>query len=635
MSEQEYTDQREPRPWWKIALSKPAFWIIVVLALALGFLIRGGGNDGGTTPMAASVGDTPTMWTCAMHPQIHLPEPGQCPICFMDLIPVSDGGGSEDDGPRVLSMSETARKIARIVTTPVQRLDVTARLHTVGTVTYDQTRFAEIAAWVPGRIDSLYADYIGTEVTRGEPLAYIYSPDLLSTQEELLQAIAAANRADASPLTTFNQSVEATVEAARQRLRLWGLTDAQIDAIERRGKPSDHITIPSPVSGVVVMKPAVEGSYVKTGTPLYHIADLSHVWVEIEAYESDLPWLQIGDTVLFTAEAFPNRRFTGTVSFIDPTLKPNTRTVPVRVDVPNPQRLLKPGMFVNAVVKSQPTSIIKQGDTEPLVIPASAPLITGKRAIVYIELPDREQPTYEGREIVLGPRAGDYYVVDSGLTEGERVVVNGAFKIDSELQIRAKPSMMSPMGGTRPGHVHGNGHQAESAEPSKTSAPEAADRFTDVPASFLSSLDPVYRAYFDLHSALADDQDDAAVSAVTQLRESLNAVDATALDGSLLASWDSLSTLAIQSIDVAAAAQSIDDIRVAFETIAAALIQMDYRFGHPASIDYAVAYCPMAFDNRGAYWLQKHDSILNPYFGHKMLKCGNVTDHIEPMLSQK
>ncbi|MBD3297276.1 MAG: efflux RND transporter periplasmic adaptor subunit [candidate division Zixibacteria bacterium] len=633
MTDQEHTHRiSSERPWWKTALTKPAFWIVIIVALALGFLVRGGGN-GSKTQVAAAETEAATMWTCSMHPQIQLPEPGQCPICFMDLIPVSDGGGSDDDGPRVLSMSETARKIAQIVTTPVQRQEVNPVVHTVGTVTYDQTKFAEIAAWVPGRIDSLYADYVGTEVTKGEPLASIYSPELLSAQEELLQAVAAAQQSSGSQLTTFKKSVEATVKAARERLRLWGLTDAQIAAIEERGAPNDHITIPSPVTGVVVMKPVVEGSYVKTGTPLYHIADLSHVWVEIEAYESDLPWLQIGDTVQFTAEAFPNRRFTGTVSFIDPTLKSNTRTVPVRVDVPNPQRLLKPGMYVNAVVQGQSTTLVQQGDEEPLVIPASAPLITGKRAVVYVELPDREQPTYEGREVILGPRAGDYYVVDSGLTEGDRVVVNGAFKIDSELQIRAKPSMMSPKGEPMPGHDHGD-QQMASGQPEKTPHPEQSERYTDVPAEFQTNLDPVYSSYFDLHSALADDQEDVAATATDRLRETLQSVDATILSDSQDATWDSLSTLAINATNDANAAESIDGIRMAFENIAAAMIQIDYRFGHSASIDYAVTYCPMAFNNRGAYWLQHHDSILNPYFGHTMLKCGKVTDHIEPTLTR-
>lgn len=632
MSDHEYTNHQPERPWWKTALTKPLFWLVIIVALGLGFTMRGGGN--GDTQMAAAETETATMWTCSMHPQIQLPEPGQCPICFMDLIPVSDDGGSDDDGPRVLRMSETARNIARIVTTPVERQTVSARVHTVGIVTYDQTRFAEIAAWVPGRLDSLYADYVGAEVRQGEPLAYIYSPELLSTQEELLQAIAAERNTGASHLTTFNRSVAATADAARERLRLWGLSDDQISEIERRGTASDHLTIPSPVSGIVVKKPAVEGSYVKTGTPLYHLANLSHVWIEIEAYESDLPWLQVGNTVTFTSEAIPHRRFQGTVSFIDPTLKSNTRTVPVRVDVPNPQRLLKPGMFVSAVVQGQQATLVKQDGNEPLVIPASAPLITGKRAIVYVELPDREQPTYEGREIILGPRAGDYYVVDSGLTGGERVVVNGAFKIDSELQIRAKPSMMSPEGGIAPTHDHGGGQPTAVDQPSKTPAPEPVDRYSTVPNEFRSSLDRVYDSYFDLHSALADDQPKAAANAAALLHDHLQTVDAASLTDTQRAAWNSLSAIAVRAANDASDAESIDDIRIAFEDIAAAMIQIDYRLGHSASVDYAVTYCPMAFNNRGAYWLQKHDSILNPYFGHFMLKCGTVTDHIQPARTQ-
>jgi Cu(I)/Ag(I) efflux system membrane fusion protein len=284
---------------------------------------------------------------------------------------------------------------------------------------------------------------------------------------------------------------QSTVEAVREKLRLWGLTAEQIQEIETRGTLTDHLTLYSPVGGVVIHKNAQEGGYVKTGDRIYTVADLSRVWVQLEAYESDLPWLRYGQKVTFTTEAWPGENFEGTIAFIDPVLNAATRTVNVRVNVDNPDLKMKPGMFVHAVahpvianngkvtnpslagkwISPMHPEVVKDGPgacdvcgmplvpaeelgyvaadeiNAPLVIPATAPLLTGTRAIVYIELPGKEKPTYEGREIVLGPKAGNVYIVRHGLSEGERVVTQGAFKLDAELQIRAKPSMMTPEGG--------------------------------------------------------------------------------------------------------------------------------------------------------------------------------------------
>jgi len=209
---------------------------------------------------------------------------------------------------------------------------------------------------------------------------------------------------------------------------------------------------------VVVHKQAMEGRYVQTGAPLYTVADLSRVWLTIDAYEADLPWLRLGQTVDFTVAALPGRTFSGRIIFIDPVLNLRTRTAEVRVEVPNRDGDLKPGLYADAVVSATLDSkgLPAGAGAEPLVIPATAPLITGKRAVVYVRKPGTDKPTFEGREVVLGPRADDVYIVLSGLSEGEDVVTNGAFKIDSALQIQAKPSMMSPGGGPPPDHHHGD-----------------------------------------------------------------------------------------------------------------------------------------------------------------------------------
>jgi Cu(I)/Ag(I) efflux system membrane fusion protein len=372
----------------------------------------------------------------------------------------------------------------------------------VGKVDYDESRVKEIAAWVPGRIDRLYVDFTGILVRKGDHMVYLYSPQLLSAQAELLQA-AKAIKETAGATELIKRSSIATLEAAREKLRLLGLLNEQIEEIEKTGKTTDHLTIYAPIGGIVIAKHANAGDYVETGAKIYTIADLSEVWVKLDAYESDLPWIRYRQQVEFTTEAYPGELFKGTISFIDPVLNPITRTVKVRVNVANPDGRLKPEMFVRAIVRSKVAgegmvvdedmagkwicpmhpSVVKaepgtcdicgmdlvtteslgyvtaaEPNEAPLVIPASAPLITGTRAVVYVRLAGKEKPTFEGREIVLGPRAGDYYLVKAGLAEGDLVVTKGNFKIDSALQIQAKPSMMNPQGGVTPmSHQHGGG----------------------------------------------------------------------------------------------------------------------------------------------------------------------------------
>jgi Cu(I)/Ag(I) efflux system membrane fusion protein len=415
-------------------------FLAVVLAIVL--LSSRAPQRAPTEPTLTTGGEAAeTIWTCSMHPQIRQPRPGKCPICGMDLVPVEQeavASGAED--ARRLTVSQAAAKLMEIATSPVERRFADVEVPMVGKVAYDETRVSRIAAWVPGRIERLFVDYVGYAVKKGDPMAELYSPDLLAAQEELLQAGAAVRGAHDAGAA---ESAQATLDAVRERLSLWGLGDEQIADIERRGTAEPRTTIAAPSGGTVVEKNVTQGMYVETGMEIYTIADLSTVWITLDAYESDLTWVHVGQHAMFTVEGYPGETFHGEVSFIEPTVDPDTRTVNVRLEAPNPDGRLKPEMFVRATVAAR-----QVGGHAALVVPASAPLLTGKRAVVYVEVPGTELPTYEGRDVVLGPRAGDYYVVVSGLREGERVVTEGNFKIDSALEIRAKPSMMNPEGGT-------------------------------------------------------------------------------------------------------------------------------------------------------------------------------------------
>jgi Cu(I)/Ag(I) efflux system membrane fusion protein len=475
--------------------------LLVAAGFAVGYVVSraGQGVTVSETHAASEAGRT-EKWYCSMHPQIVRDRPGLCPICEMELIAMPQNQATEA-APRELVVSETAARLMDVQTAPVERRFVAHEVRMVGKIEYDETRVRYITAWVPGRIDRLYVDFTGTTVRQGDHLVSLYSPELISAQAELLQGAKAAKKAGESTSSYLAGAMAGTLEAAREKLRLWGLTSDQIAEIERSGRPLTHLTVYSPIGGVVIQKLVNGGMYVSTGTSIYQVADLSQVWVKLDAYESDLPWIRYGQEVQFTPEACAGQTFTGRVSFIDPMLDPTTRTVKVRVDVPNPDGKLKPEMFVRALVQSPMAragrvmapelagkwicpmhpSVVKAqpgqcdicgmdlvtteslgyvaanaSDQPPLVIPETAPLITGKRAVVYIKKPGTEAPTFEGREVVLGPKAGHHYLVESGLSEGEQVVVNGNFKIDAALQIQGRPSMMNPQGGALPaGHPHG------------------------------------------------------------------------------------------------------------------------------------------------------------------------------------
>jgi Cu(I)/Ag(I) efflux system membrane fusion protein len=465
--------------------------VIIAAAFAIGYMVRGRSVPTAQQQEAQRHEEEPQQWwTCSMHPEIQLPKPGKCPKCFMDLIPAG-GDSMEASGERQISFSQEALKLMEIETAVVERKFVEAEIRMAGKVDYDETKLKHITAWVPGRIDRLYVDFTGTRVIEGDHMVYLYSPDLISAQAEFLQTVKAAKNISDQGSELIKRSTAATLEASREKLRLLGVRKEQIEEIESSGKPTDHITITAPIGGVVIDKHATEGMYVQTGTKIYTIADLSELWVKLDAYESDMMWIRYGQEAEFTTEAYPGEVFKGKITFISPTLDAKTRTVKLRVNVPNPDGKLKPEMFVRAVVRSKvaaggmvmdedmagkwicpmhPSVIkdkagecdicqmelvtteslgyVKAGGEEkaPLVIPATAPLITGKRAVVYVQIPEAEKPTFEGRQVVLGPKAGNYYIVEEGLGEGEKVVTEGNFKIDSALQIQAKPSMMNQGG---------------------------------------------------------------------------------------------------------------------------------------------------------------------------------------------
>lgn len=710
-----------------------AVLILVVGAFFLGYFLRGG--DRGPTssgrsavqtgPAHGEAKETQIFWTCSMHPQIRLPEAGQCPICFMDLIPLRRDAASiegETISLRQIRLTPEARRLAEVQVQPVSRRSVKIESRMVGKVDYDETRVGHITAWTGGRIDKLYVDFTGSPVSKGQPVAEIYSPELLTAQAELIQAMKSLAETEKGGLQRVRDTAMRTERAAREKLRLLGLSEEQIENMERRGAPSDHVTLRAPMSGIVIEKDVVEGMYVSTGTRIYTIADLSRVWVILEAYESDLPWVKLGQPVEFQAESYPGENFRGRVVYIDPVVNQQTRTIRVRLEVPNPGGRLKPGMFVRAVRR-----VGGEQGKDTLVIPASAPLLTGKRAIVYVQVPNGEG-SYEGREVVLGLRAGEHYIVKSGLEEGELVVTRGNFKIDSAVQLLAKPSMMNPSGAPagESHDLHRDDGAAREALPgleipfsfstalgplttsfrelgkavedgnlevsrrafarfldtlrgvdpatltgqaalywkefamvlrndaflgSESDSPEEASRLFKTLAGHFRTLevhfpalgapvasgkngvasDPFKRqlgnaleGYGDLHRALARDDLSSAVKAAKVLRERIRAVDMGLLQGDAHSVWMKALESIRSGLDAMARAGDIEGLRAGFDPLSVGMSRAVADLGVEIQGPVFELTCSMAFDNRGAVWLQRDQDILNPYFGEAMLRCGEV-----------
>jgi len=413
---------------------------IFIIGILLGWLIFGGSTETSPTDEHAGHdhGSEVEVWTCSMHPQIRQSKPGDCPICGMDLIPADAGSSDPTLDPDAIQMSESAIKLAEIETVKITKQNPEKEIRMLGKIKPDERRMYSQTVHVPGRIEKLYINYTGEKVSKGQKLAAVYSPQLISAQKELFEML---NTPDVNPRL---------LEAARNKLKLWKFTDTQIKELEVKGEIQTEIEILSDHSGYVFERKVALGDHVMEGQSLFHIVDLNNVWVMLEAYESDLFWIKKGDEVQIEIESFPGEFQTAKIDFIDPFINPKTRVALVRLNLSNNNAKYKPEMYANAIVTAK-----LPVDEPTLLIPKSAVLWTGKRSIVYIKVPNKEKPTFLMKEVTLGVSTGDMYVVKKGIIENVRVVTNGVFKIDAAAQLEGKKSMMNPNAGKEmTGHNH-------------------------------------------------------------------------------------------------------------------------------------------------------------------------------------
>ena len=593
-------------------------WIVIILVLILGIVIGkfiGGGNSTDEA-LGTHIHDETSeeqIWTCSMHPQIQQNGPGQCPICGMDLIPLDNSMDSEEALPDEVSMSASAMKLAEIQTYVVKRENPEKEIRLLGKVKPDERLVYSQAVHFPGRIEKLFINFTGEKVVKGQKLATIYSPELVTAQKELFEVL------------KDESTNPALVEAARNKLKQWKFSDQQIDNIEKSGEVQNELNILSDHNGYVMMLMASEGDYVKAGQILLEVTDLSRIWMLFEAYENDLPWVKVGDDLEIELKAIPGKTFKEKITFIDPFINPKTRVANVRVEMSNTSGLLKPDMFANGIITSKlPIT------GEVILVPKSAVLWTGKRAVVYVKLPNREHNSFIYREVILGEDAGEFYVIKEGLEEGEEIATNGVFKIDAAAQLAGKKSMMNPTGGkVATGHKHGGKEGKEEMKNMDMSKEVMVDK-SKVSAKFKQQLGNVVSQYLSLKDKLVNDNSDIQ-SNVKSFQQSLKKVDMSLVMEDAHNVWMEALKSMNKELKLLSKAVNIDEQRTIFLTISKSLSDATQKLGVEMkdSSTLYIQFCPMANDDKGGYWLSGEKEIKNPYFGSKMLKCGEVKQEIK------
>ncbi len=549
------------------------------------------------------------MWTCSMHPQIMQPEAGDCPICGMDLIPAetsADGLAADE-----FKLTKNALALANIQTTVIGSSDAEENNATLsGKIHENEENNAVQVSYFAGRIEKLNISFTGEKVRKGQLLATIYAPELVAAQQELLTS------------ADLKESQPELYRAVRNKLKLWKLSEKQINQIEASGKVKQYFPIYATVAGTVTKMLATEGDYLKQGQPLFKIANLNSVWALFDAYEKQIASFKIGQEIEINSNAYPNTPFKAKISFIDPILNTKTRTVKVRAVLDNKSEVFKPGMFVNGIVKGI------EGITKDLItIPATAVLWTGKRSVVYVKTNPKES-VFKMREVTLGESiGGNRYQIIEGLKNGEEIVTNGTFTVDAAAQLQGKKSMMNTSGGeVMTGH---EGHLG--MEKIKSKGAEVHELMSErikVNKTFQKQLKIVFDNYLKLKNELVLGQPEVSKEAAKSLAENLAKVDMKLLNNKEAHNhWMLLDKEMSTSAKTIAKTIDIKVQRTHFKHLSSHFINAVQVFG----IDQTVykQFCPMAENDTGGYWLSTEEEIRNPYFGDMMLKCGEVKDTIK------
>ena len=511
------------------------------------------------------------LWTCSMHPQIERREPGDCPICGMELIPKDTAGNELSENQ--FTMTSNAMALANIETTIVgDAKGDDGMLLLSGEIAANEDKTATQPAHFNGRIEKLYVKSLGEKVRMGQAIASVYSPELVAAQQELISAYQKRG------------SQPRLYQAVRNKFDNWRISEQQLQEIEESGKPKTNITIYAHVSGVVTSIEVNEGSHIMDGKPIFKVANLSTVWAEFDAYENEIKNLKEGQKIQIKAEAYPDKNFEAQISFIDPLLNSSTRTVTVRAELANKNKLLKPGMFVTANVKSEAEN------TMNISIPKSAVMWTGERSLVYLKTNDNP-PTFEMREVNLGAENGNKYSILSGLQKGDEIVTNGTFTVDAAAQLQGKKSMMT-----------------------------SENKRLQLSKEVQQRLSNVIESYLQLKNDLVNDNAEKAKTSAEKALEELQSI--TVDEENISEKIKSLN----EGFSAVSQSNDIQKQREAFISLSEEMITVSKQIEQTKKL--FIQKCPMANNNQGAKWLSLEKEIKNPYYGASMLGCGSIIEVI-------
>ena len=562
--------------------------IVFPLILGLGIFI-GWISNTGTPPVSSEVHEhgTSAVYSCSMHPQVRQNQPGTCPLCGMNLVQSTSLQTTTD--PNAIQLSKDAQKLANIQTLKVTKSSPSVTLHLNGRVLADKRKTAVQTTHISGQIEQLLIGSKGQYIKAGEIIAYVYSPDLIEAQNELFEAFA------------MKEAQPELFEATRKKLENWKLTSAQIDTILRLGDPIESFPLVSEWTGMILNKYVSKGSHIERGTQLYEVANLKSVWVTFDLYETDLKTVHVGDKINMEFSSYPGKIFIGQVNFINPIVDPATQVAQIRVIYTNTFKPVYPGTSVKGLLNSQP-----KDNQKIIILPKTAVLWTGKRSIVYVKDPISNEPTFHLREVTLGALNTSGYAIEKGLEVGEEVVVHGVFTLDAAAQLAGKNSMMnSPLVKT----------------PNKSMGKKKTGKINPSPSVALT-LKEMTTAYLNIKNALALKNHNIIISEaalfIGQIGDQKNF--SADIDQPTLIQLNKV----MQEINTT---KKIDEVYGPFAEISDLFFDLLDHF-KIKNLTLFRQYCPMAFDNKGAYWLSNTQDIYNPYFGEEMRFCGEVKEKL-------
>ena len=564
-----------------------SYIVILTVGLILGWFLFGDSTNNNAAHKHNEELLVNQNWTCSMHPQIMQPEAGDCPICGMDLIlaEVSAEGLKASQ----FKLTENAMALANIQTIKIGNVvsDTSQIMNLSGEIVVNSDETATQPAHFDGRIDKLFITSIGQKVKMGDVIAEIYSPDLVVAQQELIAAYKSKNE------------MPALYKSVRKKFKFWKIKDKQLSEIEKTGKVKMRFAIYSHVTGTVTDISVNTGAHIMDGHPIFKVSNLNTVWAEFDVYEKQLSFIKKGLSVDVTTNQNPNTKIPAIISFVDPILDANTRTVVVRVALKNNKANLKPGMFVKGEV------VLRNSKGSTITVPKTAVLWTGKRSLVYVKVPKRS--VFEMRSIELGVSKGKFYEVVSGVEIGEEIVVNGTFTVDAAAQLQGKKSMMTKV--------------------VDTSEKKVVVEKLNVDVNFQSQLQMVVASYLELKNEFVLSKTENTAEIISKINDALKNVDMKLLKKPTAHNiWMDLSKEIKSSISIMKSSVGIKTQRIAFIQLSSVMIKAVKTFGINKKIYNQ--FCQMANNDIGANWLSYQENIKNPYFGDAMLTCGNVEETI-------